>query len=677
MKLKIDLNNTEKRLDKCIELTTQHIALLDEIRARPDKKATFEEKKTLLAFNRPLLDANILALMLEAKARKRKAKGQGSYNPVLIGMDDNISVLEFEYKISELIYNREPFHYDCILMSSDHCSPMQIHSDGEQVRLFYIDAATYPRHLPFFNSFRTKYSNVSVYGYNGGIQSDDISCPIFSIQHLNNLSQRLLNRPEPYGLEIFSLSPIFLKHIQSTSSLPEYYRLHGAETMDKKHEKTLQMHVDEYSISVDVANTLDASLTTTKTLNVSMAYKTYKYLLAARHQLMELKESGVPVEDVLDARANCYDKNTLSSTSDHGIRARMLKSIAEKKDTEGLEKILELYFKFHDPQCLIELVNYGANLSTPRFRHTVCRVAIDECHIELLTKLLASSYYQEIEGKSKASQVLMESFVYSQKLSETRLVVLRLLLDYGADIDTISTRSYQWDGGTQSILFTAAREKDPIFVQTLIDWGAEVNFYDSDHTTALFYAASALTATALIEAGAFVNTASVYGVTPLHCAPNKDVAYVLLDNHAYINVKDAKGKTALEVALDKYIVCYKLINNPRAYPFEIERAKKEMPVFKELMLFLLEKGANASLFTMSGTMHFQSFCVNEQNVTIAGRASLPPEASLLPGQGDIESTFEVETLGSSSIRLNMLINIIETLTEQALDPENTAARPKM
>lgn len=288
-------NSTEDLLEKelltAFAISEQRITLLDTIRSRPNKRATPEESKWLYSNPVPVLSENIIALMLEAKAKKRQQKNR-QYQPFII-IADTPSVDEFQYKIAELIRKKQPFHYDCIIKKGGHCTPMQFEFDGNYFRIFSLDAAGDLRNENFTQLFDNKMSFFYPY-VGGGIQADKSSCSVFSIQHLNTLSNADL-RQKIQIRQCFPelLDPVFLKNIQKTTSLPEYYKQHQNATIDKNGLKTLQKHIENYSITVDVAkmtwwDRLKLKRTT-KTQNHAISYKTHKYLLAAKDKFEKLQ----------------------------------------------------------------------------------------------------------------------------------------------------------------------------------------------------------------------------------------------------------------------------------------------------------------------------------------------------------------------------------------------------
>ncbi len=399
----------EAELSKLLDISSKRIDLLNTIRQREGMKATPDEQLFLDPDKNPqnavaALSDEVICLMLEAKSNKRKIKGN-NYQPFLIHAGDIhdprdiSSANELNRKIDEHIANKEPFHYDFIIKTGDHCSPMQIDSNGEEVRMFYIDAGLCQRNDAYASSlkdyrlasmsslkdkenpsFATIYidedgqyivrdrngkvthgklegielsdlslkinnprdypkfkeevltftsnqghtplndlQGVDFYGYTkAGIQSNQTSCSVFSLQHLNNLSNLTASETPNIAVDkAIKLPAVFLKNIQSTSQLPEYYRDNQLRTVDKQGMIKLEDHIAQYSITVDVAAVGDKPKTE-KIKNYAIDYKTHKYLEAARERLSELKANNVDINDAISARENCSGKNTSSVTADLG-----------------------------------------------------------------------------------------------------------------------------------------------------------------------------------------------------------------------------------------------------------------------------------------------------------------------------------------------------------------------
>ena len=141
------------------------------------------------------------------------------------------------------------------------------------------------------------------------------------------------------------LDPVFLKNIQKTTSLPEYYKQHQNATIDKKGLKTLQKHIENYSITVDVAKmTWWDRLKfkrSTQSQNHAISYKIHKYLLASKNKLQELKMDSTSITSVLNSRKTCLNRNIASSEPDANIYLNMMESWIKTND---LEKIRDYVF---------------------------------------------------------------------------------------------------------------------------------------------------------------------------------------------------------------------------------------------------------------------------------------------------------------------------------------------
>lgn len=399
-----------KELNEALDISTQRIALLDKIRARRSKKATSAELAWLNTHAVEPLSDDMVALMLEAKADKRQQKGL-MYRPFLI-VNGSQSDREFDFKIKELIKNKQPFHYDCIIKTGGHCSPMQLEFDGESLRIFYLDSTKDSRNFGHATFFQNIHNKVEFYHYSkGGIQADDTSCSIFSLQNLNALSNASLDDKKRIHTHIMSLlDPVFLKNAQSTSFLNDYYNSFPDATVDKKKTKTLKEHIDQYSITVNTAkSTLGWLVTKNKTQNHAITYKTHKYLLAVRDKLDEITANQIPLRDVIANRKSYCNKNILApNTDDTKLLSRMLNSYVKENNLFGIKEHVFFAIDHEEhPDCLKALskAGIGESLSDAITWLHKNRVNLNERNEEGNTLLIAAILFDKIEVINKLSEL--------------------------------------------------------------------------------------------------------------------------------------------------------------------------------------------------------------------------------------------------------------------------------
>ncbi|MCC8399117.1 MAG: hypothetical protein LN563_00800 [Rickettsia endosymbiont of Platyusa sonomae] len=304
----LNYKELKNRLNKDIELMEIKIAIIDNLRTNKDKQATGMEYIVLLN-SLPPLHSSVIALMLQAKSNARAEHGI-DYQPVII--KDQESLDRLKIIVQQNVNTHQPFHYDLILQMPDperedvgHSTPLQIHSDGNNIDFFHIDAAGDKTNLPSILEVANTV-NVDSKLYYKGIQKDSFSCATFSIQDLNsmaNLGAETLNQslstlmhlPDGgYKIssppDISKLPPRFVKNAQSSEAIRENLANEKNKTVIVSKNKTLEQHVEDYSMTMGVVGQIDAI--TKKQQNRAIDYKTLKYLQSARNELEKIYQKG-------------------------------------------------------------------------------------------------------------------------------------------------------------------------------------------------------------------------------------------------------------------------------------------------------------------------------------------------------------------------------------------------
>ncbi|CRK21078.1 hypothetical protein BN1723_017896 [Verticillium longisporum] len=140
--------------------------------------------------------------------------------------------------------------------------------------------------------------------------------------------------------------------------------------------------------------------------------------------------------------------------------------------------------------------------------------------------------------------------------------IVRLLLDYGADIQALSTDE-------RDALFFAVRSQDLAVAQLLLDRGADPDAYLSEDPPTALHLASELCDVEmmrmLLERRAKVDLRDFNGATPLFrvvAAGNIEAAKLLLQHGASIRVWASGGFSALDLA-DGNLEMLELLNGDR------------------------------------------------------------------------------------------------------------------
>jgi len=157
------------------------------------------------------------------------------------------------------------------------------------------------------------------------------------------------------------------------------------------------------------------------------------------------------------------------------------------------------------------------------------------------------------------------------------IAIVRLLLDYGADVNARNTL-----GHTPLHIATCIGEK--YAMELLIGKGASLEAPDrAKRETPLHYAVArgdAQIIELLLERGAYINAQNKDGETPLHIAckqGREDIATLLLAAGAEAGIADDHGNTPLRWAMEQemdVVTTWYRVHHPDAYEAELEDMKK-------------------------------------------------------------------------------------------------------
>lgn len=279
--------------DSLLELNPV-IRLIEKIRRTPFKKAYTKKDSEKIDELDIKHSPELVALMLEAKARNRNQKEESEdtlYNPLILSdtFEDSSDIDNF-YKYLAGMPDGKIFHYDIIFRPKDiHSTAVQIDSDGENTKILYVDSA---KDTNKTERIELEKAIGADYKYNyllGNIQKASYGCSIFSIQNLNKMSRKHERNDLGYltseNTSLEALSPEFIKHIQTLKTAQKYLEANQYRDLyiDKEKVKTLKSHLDEFSITLN----LDDEIVTR---NFSLLYKMQKYLKNSLALLNEIDE---------------------------------------------------------------------------------------------------------------------------------------------------------------------------------------------------------------------------------------------------------------------------------------------------------------------------------------------------------------------------------------------------
>jgi hypothetical protein len=288
-------------------------------------------KEAMILEYRISSDPDVLALMLEAKAssnsraKRKSIDPRDNYQPFLIYTNNDIS--RFNEHIDEVTTLKIPYHYDVVFRDplGSHCTPMQIHSDGTDVRIFSIDAAADSSNEDVINSIAHRTSAIISY-IRGGLQKTSHGCWCFSIKGLNKLSnmpvieKEKMRQTDVDGKNIpkYIPSPL-LVGLQSIKALEEYLTNNsenGPLIVDKKGSNLSDPESDfnKYLVSYKIVQT-DGTINEAKQ-NLTILASSIKYTRKAMEKYHILFNEGgyEKVLETVKKRSDFQGHNTYSAS---------------------------------------------------------------------------------------------------------------------------------------------------------------------------------------------------------------------------------------------------------------------------------------------------------------------------------------------------------------------------
>ncbi|RXG49626.1 hypothetical protein VDGE_06753 [Verticillium dahliae] len=252
-------------------------------------------------------------------------------------------------------------------------------------------------------------------------------------------------------------------------------------------------------------------------------------------------------EQLLQAAASADDEDlrrlTQYYTTDIDIR-----------NQDGLSALHLAILSQHDGavEALVE-ANADIEATTPDGRRPLF-LAIEGSRTEVVRFLLAHHALTDADAGGRMP--------LHEAASRGNVHIARLLLDYGADIQALSTDE-------RDALFFAVRSQDLAVAQLLLDRGADPDAYLSEDPPTALHLASELCDVEmmrmLLERRAKVDLRDFNGATPLFrvvAAGNIEAAKLLLQHGASIRVWASGGFSALDLA-DGNLEMLELLNGDR------------------------------------------------------------------------------------------------------------------
>ncbi|KAN0137681.1 Ankyrin repeat-containing domain protein [Lactarius tabidus] len=390
--------------------------------------------------------------------------------------------------------------------------------------------------------------------------------------------------------------------------------------------------------------------------------------LTPLHQASQGRQRGDPdivqlVRLLLDNGADLHARDNRGNTPLHFAAPRghleitrmllELKADVNSQDDEGstpLQRASQVQ-RERKSDIMRLLLDYGANVNVyDKCRNTLLHFAASEGHIEVARMLLergADVNFKNDEGLAPLQRA-------SQVPQEGKSVVMRLLLDYGANADLYDKRrntplhfaaseghlevarmllergadvNSKNDEGLTPLQRASQiqQEGKSDIMRLLLDYGANANVYDKRRNTPLHFAASEghlEVVRMLLELGADVNSKNEKGLTPLLQAlqgrreGHRDIIQLLLDHGANVNMHDKRRNTPLHFAASEghFEVARILLehgadvnsqNDEGLTPLQ-QASQGQHLEYREVIRLLLDCDANVNMRDNNGntTLHF-------------------------------------------------------------------------
>jgi hypothetical protein len=177
------------------------------------------ESKQLSFLNKKLfLSPALVSFILQTTEFNKNLEKE--YSKFILNVDEleNLSLL---LRSSE--FQAKAFHYDIILYSNSHFTPLQVYSLENKIKIFSVDAM--PSHLDEIKNFAEKI-NADLIQYdaekeiNYFFQQSTYGCDIFALSYLEEMSQ-LKESKKSNCCSLQGIDPKFLVFTQSLSALEE------------------------------------------------------------------------------------------------------------------------------------------------------------------------------------------------------------------------------------------------------------------------------------------------------------------------------------------------------------------------------------------------------------------------------------------------------------------------
>ena len=172
-------------------------------------------------------------------------------------------------------FTAKEFHYDIILYSNSHFTPLQIYSLENKIKIFSVDAM--PSYLDMIEEFAKRINADLIQYKDKSLQTAHYGCSIFALVYLETMSQ-IEESEKIHCCSLQAIDPKFLVFTQSLSTLKKLKN-----TRHNLYDETINEKGESLEKALKIILTKEGDSIHKQNRNID--YKTYDYLSKALEKL--------------------------------------------------------------------------------------------------------------------------------------------------------------------------------------------------------------------------------------------------------------------------------------------------------------------------------------------------------------------------------------------------------